>query len=346
MKLSDALAAELVRLKETHTFKEETLIDSPQGARVRVDAQEVVMLASNNYLGLASDPRITDAAIHGIREYGYGVASVRFICGTQTIHRRLEEKLAEFLGTQDSILFSSCYAANEAFFAAIVNEGLGEDDYTDVIYSDRLNHASIIDATRLCRSSRVDRKIYEHADAGALGKTLQQDGNSAPYRYGFIATDGVFSMEGDFAPLPDLIELADRHAHTLFVDDSHGVGVVGPTGRGTAEALGIHGKIDVLSGTLGKALGGAAGGYLAGTREIVGFLRQKARPYMFSNSLPPGTVTAAIESLNILGQDTTLIDRLNENTQYFRRAIQSLGFRIIAGTHPIALSCWEKPLSP
>lgn len=335
MKLHEAITNELTHLEDTKTFKLETLIDSEQGARVRVDDREVVMLASNNYLGLASHPRITEAAIRGIREYGYGVSSVRFICGTLTIHRQLEEKIAEFLGTEDSILFSSCYAANEGFFASIVNERMGQELYRDVIYSDRLNHASIIDGTRLCRAEVVHRKIYEHADASNLEQMLEADRGQDAYRFGFVATDGVFSMEGDQAPLPELVRLAKDHGQILFVDDSHAVGVVGETGRGTPEAQGVHGKIDVLTGTLGKALGGAAGGYIAGGKDMIQFLRQKSRPYTFSNSLPPSIVLAALESLKMLSEDNSLIQKLNENTAYFRTAIKALGFEIIEGTHPI-----------
>src|SRR5215510_1495304 len=229
MKFDDTIRTELERLEQTRTFKKETVIESEQGALVRVAGKDVVMLASNNYLGLASHPRIKEAAIRGIREYGFGVSSVRFLCGTLTVHRQLEEKIAAFLGTEDTILFSSCFAANEGFFAAIVNEKLGADQYRDVIYSDRLNHASIIDGTRLCRAEVVDRKIYEHAEVKDLEKKLEADRN-AGYRFGFIATDGVFSMEGDVAPLVELLDIAKRHQCTLFVDDSHAIGVIGRTG--------------------------------------------------------------------------------------------------------------------
>ena len=335
MRLQEAIQTELDRLRSTQTYKQETLIDSEQGAIVRVDGKDVVMLASNNYLGLASHPRIQEAAIRGIQQYGYGVSSVRFICGTLTIHRKLEEKIAEFLGTEDSILFSSCYAANEGFFAAIINERMGQELYRDVIYSDRLNHASIIDGTRLCRAEVVHRKIYDHADASMLRQMLETDAHENDYRFGFVATDGVFSMEGDLAPLPVLIELAAEFGQILFVDDSHAVGVVGETGRGTPEAQGVHGQIQALSGTLGKALGGAAGGYVASTADTIRFLRQKSRPYTFSNSLPPSIVMAAIEALDILSEDNALVQKLHENTSYFRKRIQELGFTIIDGTHPI-----------
>jgi glycine C-acetyltransferase len=334
MNFNDAIRSELERLEQTKTFKKETVIESEQGAVVRVAGKEVVMLASNNYLGLASHPRIKEAAIRGIREFGYGVSSVRFLCGTLTVHRQLEEKIAAFLGTEDTILFSSCFAANEGFFAAITNEKLGSDKYRDVIYSDRLNHASIIDGTRLCRGEVTDRKVYEHSSVDDLRQKLEADRN-ASYRFGFIATDGVFSMEGDLAPVPALIETARQYNRVLFVDDSHAVGVIGPTGRGTPEQLGVQGKVDVLSGTLGKAMGGAAGGYVSGKKDLIAFLRQKSRPYTFSNSVPPAIAVAAIEAFTLLEQDRGLVDRLRSNTMYFRKRIQQLGFTILQGEHPI-----------
>src|SRR5215470_13754773 len=334
MTLNQPIRAELQRLQDTKTFKTETIIESEQGALVQVAGKDVVMLASNNYLGLASHPRIKEAAIQGIREYGFGVSSVRFLCGTLTVHRQLEEKIAEFLGTEDTILFSSCFAANEGFFASITNEKLGDGQYRDVIYSDRLNHASIIDGTRLCRSEVADRKIYEHATPTDLRQKLEADRN-AGYRFGFVATDGVFSMEGDLAPLPSLIDTAKQYGRILFVDDSHAVGVIGATGRGTPEQLGVHGKIDVLSGTLGKAMGGAAGGYISGKKDLITFLRQKSRPYTFSNSLPPSIAVAAIEAFNVLEHDPSLVQQLRTNTAYFRKHIQQLGFKILEGDHPI-----------
>ena len=334
MNLNEAVRREIGRLERTKTFKKETVIESEQGAVVRVAGKDAVMLASNNYLGLASDPRIKQAAIRGVRDYGYGVSSVRFLCGTLTVHRQLEEKIAGFLGTEDAVLFSSCFAANEGFFASIINEKMDAESYRDVIYSDRLNHASIIDGTRLCRAEVVDRKIYEHADVNDLQRKLEAD-REASYRFGFIATDGVFSMEGDLAPLPALIEISKKYGRILFVDDSHAVGVIGATGRGSPEQLGVHGKVDVLSGTLGKALGGASGGYIAGNRDLISYLRQKSRPYTFSNSLPPSIAVAAIEAFTILEQDPSLIERLRQNTAYFRKHIQELGYKILAGEHPI-----------
>jgi glycine C-acetyltransferase len=334
MNYTEVLVSEIKRLQETKTYKKEIPLLSEQGGIVRVDGREVIMLASNNYLGLASHPRIKEAAIRGIKEYGYGVASVRFICGTQSIHKELEEKISEFVGAEDTILFSSCFAANEGFFASLVNESLGYENYKDVIYSDRLNHASIIDGIRLCRAEVVDKKVYPHGDWKTLEQMLEED-KDKDYRFRIIATDGVFSMEGDMAPLPKLIELARRYNAILFVDDSHGLGVIGKTGRGTAEELGVFGQVEVLSGTLGKAIGGAAGGFISGKKEMIEYLRQKSRPYTFSNSLPPAVIMATLEAIKMLEEDTSLIDKLRENTLYFRREIKNLGFKIIEGIHPI-----------
>jgi glycine C-acetyltransferase len=345
MTLHESIQNELERLEETRTFKTETVIESEQGAVVRVSGKDVIMLASNNYLGLASHPRIKEAAIRGVREFGYGVSSVRFLCGTLTVHRQLEETIAQFLGMEDTILFSSCFSANEGFFASIINDKLGSDTYRDVIYSDRLNHASIIDGTRLCRADAVDRKIFEHTDVHDLERQLDAD-IDASYRFAFIATDGVFSMEGDLAPLVDLVQLARQYQKTLFVDDSHAVGVIGATGRGTPEHLGVHGKIDVLSGTLGKAMGGAAGGYISANKDLITFLRQKSRPYTFSNSLPPSIAVAAIEAFKILEEDNSLVQRLQANTGYFRTHIRELGFTIIEGDHPIVpIMLGEAPIA-
>lgn len=334
MNYTQILTEELNRLQTTKTFKKEIPLASEQAGIVRVDGREVVMLASNNYLGLASHPRIKEAAIRGIKEYGYGVASVRFICGTQKIHKQLEEKISEFVGAEDTILFSSCFAANEGFFASLVNESLSYENYKDVIYSDRLNHASIIDGIRLCRAEVVDKKVYPHGDWKALEQMLEED-KDKDYRFRIIATDGVFSMEGDMAPLPQLIELAKKYNAILFVDDSHGLGVIGKTGRGTAEELSVFGKVEVTSGTLGKAIGGAAGGFISGKKEMIEYLRQKSRPYTFSNSLPPAVIMATLEAIKMLEEDTSLIDKLRENTGYFRREIKNLGFKIIDGIHPI-----------
>ncbi len=333
-RILDLVNAELHHLEDSHTFKHEVSLQSAQDGLVKVNGRNVVMLASNNYAGLSNHPVVRKAAIAGIRKYGYGVASVRFICGTQDIHLALEKKISKFLGTEDTILFSSCWAANEAFFASLTNEKMGCETYNDVIYSDRLNHASIIDGQRLCKAETTDRKIYKHADVDDLVRQLEED-KAVDYRLRIIATDGVFSMEGDLAPLDRLVEVAKHYDATLFVDDSHGVGVCGKTGRGTPEARGVHGKIDVLTGTLGKAIGGAAGGYISGRKEVIAFMRQKARTYIFSNSLPPPIVFGASAAFDLLTKDKTIVKRLQKNTVYFRKKIVGLGFTILEGEHPI-----------
>jgi glycine C-acetyltransferase len=332
--VQEILSKEVRRLEENKTYKYETPLQSAQAGVVRVRGKDVVMLASNNYLGLSNHPAVRRAAVNATKKYGYGLASVRFICGTQTIHLELEKKISKFLGTEDTILFSSCFAANEGFFASLTNEKLGFEAYRDVIYSDRLNHASIIDGQRLCRAEVVDKRIYEHRDVKGLERMLEED-KSKDYRFRIIATDGVFSMEGDLAPLPELVELARKYDAILFVDDSHGIGALGRRGRGTPEELGVHGKVDVLSGTLGKAIGGAAGGYVSGTKEVISYLRQKSRPYTFSNSLPPPIVFATMAALDLLQRDPTIVRRLHDNTMYFRREIVKLGYKIIEGIHPI-----------
>ncbi len=334
MQLKELLSSELRRMEESQTYKYETELQSAQGGVVKVGGKEMVMLASNNYLGMSNHPKVLKAATDGIRKYGYGVASARFLCGTQTIHRDLEKKVSRFLKTDDTILFSSTFAANVGFFSAFTNEKLGYENYRDVIYSDRLNHASIIDGQRLCRPEVTDKKIYNHADASHLEQQLEEDKNK-DYRLRIIATDGVFSMEGDQAPVAKLVELAKRYHAMLFVDDAHGIGVVGKSGRGTAEEQGVLGEFDALIGTLGKAIGGAAGGYVTGPRELVDYLRQKARTYVFSNSLPPSVVTATSAAFDLLMKDRSIVNRLHENTAYFRRMIKQLGFRVIEGTHPI-----------
>jgi glycine C-acetyltransferase len=330
----ELITRELRRLEETKTYKYEVPLQSPQAGVVKVNGREVVMLASNNYLGLSDHPKIKQAAIEGIRKYGYGVASVRFICGTQDIHFKLEKKISKFVGCEDTILFSSCFAANEGFFASLTNEKLGLETYKDVLYSDRLNHASIIDGQRLCRPEVVDKKIYNHADMAHLEQLLEED-REKDYRFRIIATDGVFSMEGDLAPLDKIVDLARRYNAMVFVDDSHAIGVCGKTGRGTPEAKGVLGKVDVLTGTLGKAIGGAAGGYISGSKEMISYLRQKSRPYTFSNSLPPPIIFGAMAAFDLLTKDTSIVQRLHENTAYFRKEIKALGFKIIEGDHPI-----------
>jgi glycine C-acetyltransferase len=330
----ELVTRELEQLEKSNTYKHEVPLQSAQDGVVRVGGRRAVMLASNNYLGLSNHPAVRSAAIRGIREYGYGVASVRFICGTQDIHLALEKKISKFLGTEDTILFSSCWTANEAFFASLTNDRLGMDSYRDVIYSDRLNHASIIDGQRLCRAETTEKKIYAHADMDDLVRQLNED-RGKDYRLRIIATDGVFSMEGDLAPLEKLVAIARTHDVILFVDDSHGVGACGKSGRGTPEARGVHGSVDVLTGTLGKAIGGAAGGYISGKKEMIAFMRQKARTYVFSNSLPPSIVFGATAAFTLLMKDRSLVRKLAANTAYFRKEIAGLGFRILDGDHPI-----------
>ncbi len=334
MNLNELLAIELKRLEESKTTKYETALQSAQGGTVKVLGKEAVMLASNNYLGMSNHPDVCKAAVEGIKKYGYGLASVRFLTGTQTIHLELENKISKFLKSEDSILFSSSFLANVAFFSALTNEKLGYENYKDVIYSDRLNHASIIDGQRLCRTETTDRKIYNHGDTADLERQLEEDKNT-DYRIRMIATDGVFSMEGDLAPLPKILELAKKYDAFVFVDDAHGIGVCGKTGRGTAEQFSLLGEIDVTVGTLGKAIGGAAGGFISGSKELIGYLRQKGRPYIFSNSLPPAVVCGSIAAFDLLMKDKSIIRRLQENTEYFRKGIKNLGFKIIEGMHPI-----------
>ncbi len=334
--LYSTLNRELESIKEAKTFKYEVPLESEQGGEVTVEGHRVVMLASNNYLGLANHPRIKEAAHRGIDEWGYGMASVRFLCGTEPIHFELERRIAQFVGCEAAILHSSCFAANEAFFAGLLASDLGQTDYQDVIYSDQLNHASIIDGVRLCRAivKQTVSRLYRNGDVNHLREMLEED-RDKNYRVKIIATDGVFSMEGLLAPLPDLVKLAREHEALLFVDDSHGTGALGKTGRGSIEELGVFGQVDVVTGTFGKALGGASGGFIAGRTPLIEFLRQKSRPYTFSNTVPPAVVMASIEAINLIENDPSIVEQLRENTAYFRREIVRLGFTIIEGRHPI-----------
>lgn len=334
--LYQSLTSELDKARENKTYKYEVPVDGLMGGVVQANGRAQVMLASNNYLGLANHPRIREAARKGLEAHGYGLASVRFICGTQKIHLELEERIARFLGTESAILHSSCFAANEAFFTALVSSDFGQSGYRDVIYSDQLNHASIIDGIRLSRIAvkTTDARAYKHNNIDELKRFIKED-EDKDYRLSMIVTDGVFSMEGEYAELKDFVELARSKDTLLFVDESHATGVLGATGRGTPEQCGVHGKIDVISGTLGKALGGAAGGFIAGKKVLVDYLRQKSRPYTFSNSLPPSIVCAAIEAINMLEEDNSLVEKLHQNTEYFRKEVKRLGFTILEGIHPI-----------
>ena len=333
-KLTDDIEKELEMLKNAGKFKVERELDGAQGAEVEITGRKVLMFAANNYLGLANHPEINRTAKDAIDKYGFGLSSVRFISGTEGIHKVLEKKLSEFLGTEDSILYSTNFMANLGFFATITNEALGSAEHIDAIYSDELNHASIIDAFKLCKKESVAKRIYPHGDLAALEKMLEEDRGKG-YRFKIIVSDGVFSMEGYLAELPKLKELAEKYEALLFVDDAHAIGVLGKTGAGTPEHFGLRGKIDVLSGTFGKALGGAVGGYISGRKEIVELLRQKSRTYLFSNSVPPSVIIASIRALDLLKEKPELLKNVSENAKYFRDGAKGLGFEVLDGIHPI-----------
>jgi glycine C-acetyltransferase len=320
--IAQRLQAEIDEIRNAGLWKDERIIESPQAARIAVGGREVLNFCANNYLGLADNPRLIRAAQDGLGRWGFGMASVRFICGTQSIHRQLEAAIARFLGVEDAILYTSCFDANGGLFETLLDE-------SDVVISDALNHASIIDGIRLCRAQR---QRYAHADMTELERILTATRNA---RTRLIVTDGVFSMDGDVAPLGAICDLADRHGALIMVDDSHATGFFGPTGRGTPEHCGVAGRIDIITSTLGKALGGASGGFTASRREVVALLRQRSRPYLFSNSLPPTLVCAALACLELLSETTAHRDRLADNTRWFRRAMTEAGFKIRAGEHPI-----------
>jgi len=320
--IAQRLQAEIDEIRNAGLWKDERVIESPQAARIAVGGREVLNFCANNYLGLADNPRLIRAAQDGLGRWGFGMASVRFICGTQSIHRQLEAAIARFLGVEDAILYTSCFDANGGLFETLLDE-------SDVVISDALNHASIIDGIRLCRAQR---QRYAHADMTELERILTATRNA---RTRLIVTDGVFSMDGDVAPLGAICDLADRHGALIMVDDSHATGFFGPTGRGTPEHCGVAGRIDIITSTLGKALGGASGGFTASRREVVALLRQRSRPYLFSNSLPPTLVCAALACLEMLSETTAHRDRLADNTRWFRRAMTEAGFKIRAGEHPI-----------
>ena len=304
-------------------FKAERIITSPQRMHITVtDGKEVLNMCANNYLGLADNPEIIAAAKQSLDEWGYGMSSVRFICGTQSIHKKLEKKIAEFLGTEDTILYSSCFDANGGLFETLLSQ-------EDAIISDALNHASIIDGIRLCKAQRYR---FKNGDMTDLEDKLKE---SQSARFRMIATDGVFSMDGHIAKLRQICDLADKYDALVMIDDSHSVGVLGAHGKGTHEHCDVMGRIDIITGTLGKALGGASGGYTTGRKEIIEMLRQRSRPYLFSNTLAPTIVSASLKVLEILSRSTELCDNLRENTRYFREKMGSLGFDIVPGEHPI-----------
>ncbi len=317
------IRAELDKIRSDGLFKAERIIVSPQGPSIRVaDGTQVINLCANNYLGLADDPRIVTAAKQALDHWGYGLASVRFICGTQDVHKQLEQRISSFLGTEDTILYSSCFDANGGLFETLLGE-------QDAVISDELNHASIIDGIRLSKARRLRYRNRDMADLEAQLKAC------ADARRRLVATDGVFSMDGYVAPLDEICDLADRYEAMVMVDDSHAVGFVGARGRGTPELHGVTDRVDLVTGTLGKALGGASGGYTSGRREIIDLLRQRSRPYLFSNSVAPAVVGASLKVLDLLETGDDLRARLRENTAWFRGQMTGLGFDILPGDHPI-----------
>ena len=327
----DHLLKQLTDIRAAGLYKSERIITTPQDAHIRVTQpagtngeREVLNLCANNYLGLAEHPDVVAAAHAALDRWGYGLSSVRFICGTQQLHKQLEAKLSEFLGTEDTILYSSCFDANGGLFETL----LGPED---AIISDELNHASIIDGVRLCKAQRYRYKNSDLADLEAKLKEATEEGA----RFKMVATDGVFSMDGYIANLRGICDLADQYGALVMVDDSHAVGFMGRTGRGTHEHCDVMGRVDILTGTLGKALGGASGGYTSGRKEIIERLRQRSRPYLFSNTLAPSIAGASLKVLELLSTSTALRDKLEANTRYFREAISKVGFTILPGTHPI-----------
>jgi glycine C-acetyltransferase len=321
-RLRDILRTQLADLQTKGLSKRERLIQSPQGTAIRVNGREVVNFCANNYLGLANHPDVVAAARSGLDRYGYGLSSVRFICGTQELHRDLEGTIARFHGKDDAILYTSCFDANGGLFETL----LGEDD---AVISDELNHASIIDGIRLCKARRYR---YKHADLADLERNLKE---AALARVRLIATDSVFSMDGDLAPLPAICDLAERYDAAVMIDESHGTGHLGPTGRGAAEQLGVLDRIDIITGTLGKTLGGAVGGFTTGRQEVVDYLRQRSRPYLFSNSLTPSIALAAKTAFELVARGNDLRERLRANTQRLRAALEGAGFTVKPGQSPI-----------
>ncbi len=320
--IREELKQELEDISNSGLYKTERRITSPQKARIRVAEKEVLNMCANNYLGLADNSEIIAAVKKGLDSRGFGMASVRFICGTQDLHHELEQKISDFFGTDDTILYTSCFDANTGLFETLLDEN-------DAIISDALNHASIIDGVRLCKAGRYR---YAHGDMGALANCLL-DASDTKTR--MIATDGVFSMDGDFAKLDEICELAEKYDALVMVDDSHATGFVGPTGRGTPEMHGVQDRVDIVTSTLGKALGGATGGFTTGRTHIIDFLRQRSRPYLFSNSLPPPLVSAALKTIDLLKGSQAAKDTLEANTAFFRAQITKAGFTVKPGTHPI-----------
>lgn len=320
----DILQKELQSIEEAGLYKKERIIETPQGAEIKANGKEVLNFCANNYLGLSSHPKVIDAAKKTLDEWGYGMSSVRFICGTQTIHKTLEEKIAKFLGTEDTILYAACFDANGGVFEPLIGE-------TDAIISDELNHASIIDGVRLCKAMRYR---YKHSDMAEL-ESMLQDAKAKGAKQIIICTDGAFSMDGTIADLKSICDLADKYEAMVMVDECHCSGFLGKTGRGSIEHCGVMGRVDIITGTLGKALGGAMGGFTSGRKEIIELLRQRSRPYLFSNSLAPSIVGGSIAVMDLLTETTELRDRLEENTMHFREKMTAAGFDIKPGVHPI-----------
>jgi glycine C-acetyltransferase len=320
--LRGSLRKQLEEVRSRGLYKNERQLQGPQGSAIRVNNREVINFCANNYLGLANHPEVVEAAHEGLRRYGYGLSSVRFICGTQELHKELESTIARFMQKDDAILYTSCFDANGGLFETLLAE-------EDTVLSDELNHASIIDGIRLCKAKRLR---YRHSDMDELERGLNEAAGS-PVR--LIATDGVFSMDGDMARLTDICDLAERYDAAVMVDDSHATGFLGPNGRGTPEHLGVLNRVDIITSTLGKALGGAAGGFTCASREVVEFLRQRSRPYLFSNSLPPVITMAALKAIELIAGSRDLRDRLHSNAQQLRRALENAGFKLKPGQHPI-----------
>ena len=322
-KIKEDLTNELQSIRDAGLFKDERIIMTPQGAEIEVKGgKEVLNFCANNYLGLSSHPKVIEAAHKTLDEWGYGMSSVRFICGTQDIHKILEKKISDFLHTEDTILYVACFDANGGVFEPV----LGKED---AIITDQLNHASIIDGIRLCKAQRY---IYSHGDMADLENKLKETQN---LRYRMVATDGVFSMDGDIAKLDEIVPLAEKYNALVMIDDAHSTGFLGKTGRGTPEHRGVLGKIDIITGTLGKALGGASGGFISGRKELIEMYRQRSRPYLFSNTLAPAVVGASIAVFDLLSETTELRDKLENNTKYFREKMTEAGFDITPGVHPI-----------
>lgn len=313
----------LNKIEEDGLYKTERIIETPQGVKIKTNnGDDVLNFCANNYLGLANHPELIHAAKQGLENYGYGLASVRFICGTQVLHKKLENKISRFLKTEDTILYTSCFDANAGLFETILND-------EDAIISDSLNHASIIDGIRLCKAVTLR---YENNDMDSLERKLKE---AKSYRMRLIATDGVFSMDGNIAKLDKISSLAKKHDALLMVDDSHATGFIGETGRGTGEYHQVMDRVDIITSTLGKALGGASGGFTSGKKEIIEILRQRSRPYLFSNTIPPVIISAALKAFDLLSKNTLLRDSLESNTTYFRNEILNLGFKVLGNNHPI-----------